>query len=59
MNLAIHTQLTHAARNQLGVLRTEVQNQDAVRVDVRVGRASRGFGCRSWNARHRGLQDTR
>ena len=31
---AVNTQFTHAARNQLGVLRTEVQNEDAMLMNV-------------------------
>ena len=31
---AVNAQLTHAARNQLGVLRTEVQNEDAMLMNV-------------------------
>jgi hypothetical protein len=36
MNLAVDTQLADAARNQLRVLRSEVEDQDPVGVDVRV-----------------------
>jgi hypothetical protein len=31
---AIHADLAHAARDQLGVLRAEIEDQDAVGVDV-------------------------
>jgi hypothetical protein len=37
MNLAVDARLAHAARDQLGVLRPEVEDQDPVSVDV--GRA--------------------
>jgi hypothetical protein len=36
MYLAVHTQLADAARNQLRVLRPEVEYQNPVGVDVRV-----------------------
>ena len=35
MDLAVDAQLAHAARDELGVLRTEVEDQDLVGVDVR------------------------
>src|SRR2546430_13121952 len=38
--------------DELGVLRTEVEDQDAVRVDVGVCAAGVGSAGRSWNARH-------
>ena len=41
MYLAIHPQLAHAAGDELSVLRPEIEDQDAVRVDVRV-RGGRG-----------------
>jgi hypothetical protein len=34
VQFAVHTDLTHAAGDQLGVLRTEVEDQDAVSVNV-------------------------
>ncbi len=34
MDLAVDAQLAHAPRDQLGVLRAEVEDQDAVGVDV-------------------------
>ncbi len=36
MQLAVHADLAHAAGDQLGVLGTEVENQNAVSVDVRM-----------------------
>jgi hypothetical protein len=36
MNLAIHAELAHAARDELRVLRTEVEDQYPVGVDIRV-----------------------
>jgi len=36
MQLAIHADLAHAASDQLGVLGTEVEDQDAVGVNVLV-----------------------
>ncbi len=38
MDLAVHAELAHAAGDELGVLRTEVQDQDAVGVDVGMSR---------------------
>ena len=37
MDLAVDADLAHPARNQLGVLGTEIQDQDAVGVDVIMG----------------------
>ena len=37
VDLAIHADLAHAAGDQLGVLGTEIQNQDAVGVNVMMG----------------------
>ncbi|MNG03998.1 hypothetical protein D3C84_871020 [compost metagenome] len=37
VQLAIHADLAHAAGDQLGVLGTEVEDQDAVGVNVRMG----------------------
>ena len=34
MHLAVHAELAHAARDQLRVLRAEVEDQDPVGVDV-------------------------
>jgi hypothetical protein len=34
MDLAIDAALAHTSRNELRVLRTEVENQDAMRMDV-------------------------
>src|SRR5690606_32811284 len=45
MDLAIDAELAHAARDELGVLRSEVEDQDAVRVDV---------GVRGWAHGSRG-----
>src|SRR5207237_10574775 len=69
VDLAVHAELAHAAGDELGVLRTEVEDQDPVRVNVGVrsgaggrGAAPRGRrsgGGRSWNAGHRALQDPR
>ena len=61
MNLAVDAQLAHAARDQLGVLRAEVEDQDAVRVDVGVrGRPRGGVGPGSWErSPWVGTQDTR
>ncbi len=44
MNLAIHAALPDATRDQLGVLRTEIENQDSVRVDVGM-QAGAGADC--------------
>ena len=44
MDLAVHAALAHAARDQLRVLRAEVEDQDAVRVDVRADAADAGLG---------------
>jgi hypothetical protein len=44
MDLAVHADLTHAPRDQLSVLRAEIENQDAVRVDVRSGRLAQVSG---------------
>jgi hypothetical protein len=53
MDLAVDAKFAHAARDQLGVLRTEVQNEDAVRVNVRArGRLGKDLIGTSWNARH-------
>ena len=38
VELAIHADFAHAARDELGVLRAEIEDQDAVGVDVRSGR---------------------
>ncbi len=35
VDFTVHTALAHPARNQLGVLRAEIENKDPVRVDVR------------------------
>src|SRR5205814_379865 len=51
-DFAVHAQLAHAAGDELGVLRTEVEDQDAVRMDVGVCAAGVGSAGRSWNARH-------
>ncbi|MDT4862520.1 hypothetical protein FQZ97_971790 [compost metagenome] len=37
MDLAVHTDFAHAAGDQLGVLGTEVEDQDAVGVDILMG----------------------
>src|SRR4029077_12195280 len=50
VDLAVHPELAHAARDQLGVLGTEVEDQNAVRMNVRVG--GRGGIDRSGDARH-------
>src|SRR5690606_10457295 len=34
VQFAVHPELTHAAGDQLGVLRAEIENQDAVRMDI-------------------------
>jgi hypothetical protein len=34
MDFAIHAELAHATRDQLRVLRTEIEDQDPVGVDV-------------------------
>jgi len=34
MDFAVHADFTHPAGDQLGVLRTEVQDQDSVGVDI-------------------------
>ncbi|MFO0450989.1 MAG: hypothetical protein ACK52I_20410 [Pseudomonadota bacterium] len=44
MDLAVHADLAHAARDQLRVLRAEVEDQDPVRVDVLRQPGSRGGG---------------
>ncbi len=44
MDLAIDPALAHAARDQLGVLRTEVEDENAMRVDIR--KRSRRGGAR-------------
>ena len=36
MDFTIHADLAHTARNQLGVLGTEIQDQDPVGMDVSV-----------------------
>ena len=73
VDLAVHAELAHAAGDELGVLRTEIEDQDPVRVNVALrGRAGgaaggrraaprgrRSGGGRSWNAGHRALQDPR
>jgi hypothetical protein len=41
--------LAHAARNQLGVLRTGVEDQDAMGVDVGVGVQERRYDLISTN----------
>jgi hypothetical protein len=46
MDLAVHAELAHAARDELRVLGTEIQDQDAVGVDVGV-RTGNGHLCRS------------
>jgi hypothetical protein len=38
VELAIHADLAHAARDELAVLSAEIEDQDAVGVDVRSGR---------------------
>jgi hypothetical protein len=53
MDLAVHAELAHAPRNQLGVLRAEIQDEDAVGVDVALcGRFCAGAGRGTWEARH-------
>ncbi len=42
INLGVHAALAHAARNQLRVLAAEIENQDAVRMDVGAGIQRRG-----------------
>jgi hypothetical protein len=37
MDLAVHAQLAYASGDELGVLRTEIQDQDAMRVDIGSG----------------------
>ena len=44
MDLAVDAAFAHAPRDQLRVLRAEVENQDAMRVDVRWVQGSRGSG---------------
>ncbi len=44
IDLAIHAQLAHATRDELRVLGPEVENQDAVSVDVRCGLAQSDSG---------------
>jgi hypothetical protein len=39
MQLAVNAKLAHAARDQLGVLGAEIENQDAVGVDIADGGA--------------------
>src|SRR5262249_30304792 len=52
MYLAVHPELAHPPGDQLRVLRAEVEDQDALRVDVRVRGCIGGGGTGSWNARH-------
>ena len=44
-DLAIDAELAHTARDQLRVLRTKIEDQDAVRVDV-----ARGGSARQWRS---------
>ncbi len=44
MDLAVDAELAHATGDQLGVLRTEIEDQDAVGVDVTGLRQARGRG---------------
>src|SRR4029077_14453351 len=52
-DLAVDAELAHAPRDQLRVLRSEVEDQDAVRMNIRMHGGSRGSGVgRSGNTCH-------
>jgi len=54
VDLTVDAELAHAPGDELRVLRAEIQDQDAMRVDVEVRRRPWGHArCSSGNARHR------
>src|SRR4029077_13599912 len=56
VDLAVDAELAHAPRDQLRVLGAEIQNEDAVGVDIRVRSRGGSSGGRAGNARHRHLR---
>ena len=53
VNLAVDPELAHASGDELRVLRTKIEDQDAMRVDIGVRSGGGGVGSSSGNARHR------
>jgi hypothetical protein len=53
MYLAVHPELAHPPGDELCVLCAEVEDQDALRVDVGMRSCDRVGGTCSWNTRHR------
>src|SRR5262249_2206673 len=53
VDLAVDAELAHASGDELRVLRAEIEDQDAMRMNVGVRSGGRGVDSGSGNARHR------